>query len=361
MTEYALTQGHSSVALTPPFTQKYGNYEGDFVQAMRSVGIDFRDKIIADGALHRFSTDKKGQKDGWYVFYGMAGAFGDWRQDIHEKWSPELNGLLHQDQNTLRQQRKEAFRTAEEEKYQRYEETSHKAFEQWTSLSEEGESPYLLKKKVEPFGIRFNKDTLVIPLRDASGKLYSLQYIYPDGTKRFLTGGRKKSCFHHIGVLEDGNPILVCEGYATGASLYMATHQPTVISFDAGNLEPVVEELKKAYPNSPIKIYGDDDVWKDTNTGRTIAEQVTLKHNCSVVFPRFKNTETKPTDFNDLHVLEGLTTVKEQIEKALQHKVLNALNIKDLLSLEVPPRNMILRPVIPEQGLVMIHAPPRNW
>lgn len=33
------------------------------------------------------------------------------------------------------------------------------------------------------------------------------------------------------------------------------------------------------------------------------------------------------------------------------------MNIKDLLSLDVPPRDMLLGPIIPEQGLVMIHAP----
>jgi len=159
---------------------------------------------------------------------------------------------------------------------------------------------------------------VIVPLGDINGKLWSLQSIQPDGTKRFLPGGKKKGCFHHLGTFENGKPILICEGYATGASLYMATKQTAVIAFDAGNIEPVVEELKKAYPNSPLKIAGDDDRWKETNTGRTTAENTALKHGCSVVFPTFKNTGRKPTDFNDLHVLEGLEEVKAQIDKATQ-------------------------------------------
>lgn len=36
-----------------------------------------------------------------------------------------------------------------------------------------------------------------------------------------------------------------------------------------------------------------------------------------MIFPLFKNTDTKPTDFNDMFILEGKDTVKEFIEKAL--------------------------------------------
>lgn len=36
---------------------------------------------------------------------------------------------------------------------------------------------------------------------------------------------------------------------------------------------------------------------------------------------------------------------------------LKALTIRELLSLDIPPREMLLRPIILEQGLVMIHAP----
>ncbi len=152
-------------------------------------------------------------------------------------------------------------------------------------------------------------------MRDIDGKLWSLQSVAPDDTKRFLPGGRKKGCFHHIGILEDGKPIVIVEGYATGASIHMATQQATVIAFDAYNLKPVVEELKKVYPNSPLIIAGDDDYWKQANVGRQKAEEAARKYACSVVFPKFKDLNTKPTDFNDLHVLEGLEVVKTQIEQ----------------------------------------------
>lgn len=313
MTEHILAQSHS-MAQTPSFVQNYLDYGEVFKKAMLDKGIHFKGEVIADGAIHRFSVGQKGHKDGWYVFYGLAGAFGDWSRDIHEKWSVSNKIIPGLDKEDLFRQIEKAKKIAEEERLQKQEETAKFALEKWQSLSEAGESPYLTRKQIKPTGIRFNKGFLVIPLRDTSGKLWSLQSIQPDGTKRFLPGGRKKGCFHTIGTLEDGRPIIISEGYATGASIYMATHQPTVIAFDVGNIESVIEELKKAYPKSSILIAGDDDVWKETNIGRITAEQITLKHGCSVVFPTFNNSETKPTDFNDLHVLEGLTAVKKHIE-----------------------------------------------
>lgn len=309
-------QGHMRVALTPPLVQKHWEAESEFIDTMRQSGILFREELIADGAIHRFSTGKKAHKDGWYVFYGLAGAFGDWSQDIHEKWSLRNESLSYQDQERLRQQIEKAKKSADEERTQRHEETALRALAKWGSLSETGQSSYLLNKKVEAFGVRFNGEHLVIPLRDITGKLWSLQWIAPDGTKRFLTGGRKKGCFHHIGVLEDGKPILITEGYATGASIHMATQNATVVAFDAGNLDPILEELKKAYPKSPLIIAGDDDRWKENNTGRIKAEEAAQKYNCRVVFPNFKDLSTQPTDFNDLHILEGLQGVKAQIEQA---------------------------------------------
>lgn len=329
----------------------------EFEEAMLRERVDFRGEVIADGAIHRFASGGKGSEDAWYVFFGMAGAFGDWSRDIREKWSVSNGNLSYEDKKKLSQQIEEARKASEEEIGATHNEGALKALAKWTPLSQTGQSPYLQAKKVEAFGVRFTRDSIVIPLRDSAGKLWSLQWIYADGAKRFLAGGRKKGCFHHIGALEDGKPIYVTEGYATGASVYMATHQATVIAFDAGNLDPVIGELKKAYPKNPIIIAGDDDIWKDHNTGREKAEGAARKYGCRVVFPKFKDVNTKPTDFNDLMILEGIEEVKAQINFAFKETTIKSLNLRELLLMEIPPREMILDPIIPEQGLVMIHAP----
>lgn len=361
MDETRLQEKRGGSSFTPILS---GNYTQNFIEAMDKAGVPFKENIIGDGTIHRFSTGNRGHKDGWYVFHGLAGAFGDWSRDIHEKWSLQGESLPPQDKEKLSEQIRRTQEHAKKEKLRKYEETAILALEKWNSFSEIGISPYLEKKKVKPFGVRFRQNYLIIPLKDAAGKLWSLQWIGPEGTKRFLPGGRKKGCFHSIGKLEDGKPFIIVEGYATGASITMATGWPTVIAFDAGSLGPVIEELKRVYPKSPLLIAGDEDCWKERNIGREKAEEAAHKYGCSLVFPQFKNTETHPTDFNDLHVLEGLEVVKYQIEHAPLIISESQINPHSPLQANpepepLPVKNTLL-PVLP-MTLDMLPTPFQPW
>jgi putative DNA primase/helicase len=330
----------------------------NFQIAMQEAGIICKEQIIADGALHRFSPDGKGNPDAWYVFYGMAGAFGDWSQGIKEKWSTKSQGLSPQQKLELQQQIDNAKKASNEERERKHTEISEQASREWQNLAECGQSTYLTKKQVSAFGIRFGIGGIAIPLYDVNGKLWSLQKIYDDGSKRFLTGGRKKGCFHHLGALKNGESIYVVEGYSTGTSVYSATNQTTVIAFDAGNIDPVIGELNAKYPNSSITIAADNDQWKEYNTGKEAAEAAAKKWNCNVALPHFKDCTTHPTDFNDLMLLEGKEEVNRQLKThVISQSVLRPINVRDLLSLDIPPRQMILAPIIPAQGLVMLYAP----
>ncbi|MEQ3723493.1 PriCT-2 domain-containing protein [Alcanivorax sp.] len=81
---------------------------------------------------------------------------------------------------------------------------------------------------------------LVVPMRDAAGKLWSVQVIKAGGTKLFPRYGRKKGCFHVIGDLDKAELVGFSEGYATSASVYeMGTGWPVVCCFDSGNMLPV--------------------------------------------------------------------------------------------------------------------------
>ncbi len=42
----------------------------EFQNAMHTSGIVCKEAIIADGQLHRFANNGKGDKDGWLVFHG---------------------------------------------------------------------------------------------------------------------------------------------------------------------------------------------------------------------------------------------------------------------------------------------------
>jgi len=290
-------------------------YTQEFEKAMRQAGVDLTDKIIADGKIHRFKPSGKGNPNCWYVFYGMAGAFGDWKQGIKEKWSTKNPSLTPKQREQMQEQAEKARKSLQEEISRKNQEAAKRALKDWHSFAEAGQSPYLTNKKVDAVAVRFGDGFIAIPIKDVEGKLWSYQKIYPNGKKYLLEGGRKKGCFHTLGMLEDQKPIYVTEGYATGASVYMATGIATVVAIDSGNLDPVIAALKEKYPKSGIIIAGDDDCWKDgvSNAGRKAAEAVSKKHRCKAAFPNFKNTETKPSDWNDLHVLEGIEAVQQQM------------------------------------------------
>ncbi len=136
-----------------------------------------------------------------------------------------------------------------------------------------------------------------------------------------IKGARKRGCFYNIGSVYDTETLLICEGFATGSSIYQATQISTVVAFDAGNFEPVISSIRARFPDKQIIICADNDQWKDKNVGVESAKTVANKHNCKFVWPEFTETVCKgkkPTDFNDLHVLQGIEEVKAQLSKVFQ-------------------------------------------
>ena len=73
----------------------------------------------------------------------------------------------------------------------------------------------------------------------------------------------------------------------------------------------VAKKFRNHYPNTEMVICADSD-----HIGIKKAKEVGKIINAIVVFPIFKDISTNPTDFNDLHRLEGFEAVKEQITKA---------------------------------------------
>ena len=65
-----------------------------------------------------------------------------------------------------------------------------------------------------------------------------------------------------------------------------------------------------------IIIAADDDRFGETNPGRMAAD--TVSKLASAIFPVFSSHEGHPTDWNDLHAIEGLEAVKKQIKEYAQ-------------------------------------------
>jgi putative DNA primase/helicase len=203
------------------------------------------------------------------------------------------------------------------------------------------EHPYLARKGVRSFGLRVgeyrgHRNSLLLPLRLIDGTLTSLQAIFEnaspmmDGRDRdYLPGGQKMGAFHMIGGKPSGHEpvILVGSGYATCASAHMATGHCTAVAFDDSSLRAVAVALRNVYPAALIVILADDDCWHDDpkkpNSGRVNGGQAAQAAAGMLAIPQFADVTGKPTDFNDLHQLEGLDAVRAQIEAVMPRKAAN--------------------------------------
>lgn len=147
-----------------------------FSTAMQAAGLAPPDTIEADGSLHRFSTSgKRGDDSGWYVLHPdgvAAGVFGCWRNGLSQSWSSKPDTAMTQAERDAHRQRIRAMRAQRDaEQAQRQQQASQTAAALWQAAAPAMQHEYLARKGIQPHGARCDGLRLVIPLRDADGKL----------------------------------------------------------------------------------------------------------------------------------------------------------------------------------------------
>jgi len=265
----------------------------EFIEALQTAGLAMvKPAIIADGRLHRYRVDgdKAGSLNGWYVLHLEAqpfGAFGSWKTGQSETWTATDRAHPTNAERQALQERMAAARAARDaEQAKIHAATRERAAKLWARSAPAGnDHPYLERKGVRAYGIRQLRGQIVIPLRDVDGELHSLQFIGANGKKVLLTGGRKRGCYHALGRPE--RALCICEGYATGATIHMATGHATAVAFDAGNLEPVARALRGKFPRLPMVICADNDTGTPGNPGLTAANAAALAVGAAVAVPTF--------------------------------------------------------------------------
>jgi len=198
----------------------------------------------------------------------------------------------------------------------KYAEAATRCNESWDKAQPASdEHPYLKDKQVKAHSLKQDADgNLLVPVR-INRLITSIQTIHSNGDKRFHFGGEIKSGYHVIG--KATNVVLVGEGFATMAAAFEATTYCSVVAFNAGNLSPVAKIIREKFPQATIVIIADNDQWTEGNPGIRKAKAAAQAINAHVAIPEFKDASTKPTDMNDLFILEGSEVVKQQIEKSL--------------------------------------------
>jgi putative DNA primase/helicase len=288
-----------------------------------SRGLILPDYPIGDGAIHRCDVEGKGGKgDGAYLLHldGIpAGGCENHKDGIGwENWRADLGREITPDEESAHRQRIKAIQAQREaDQLTRRQAAAAEAARRLQDAQPSVDHPYSTTKGVQAHGLRTDAaGRLLVPMRDTAGNLHSLQTITADGDKRFLSGGRVTDCYHAIGKPKD-RVLIVCEGWATGASIHEATGQAVAVAFNAGNLEAVALALRAKYPALKITIAADDDHLTTGNPGITNATAAAQAVGGCVAVPVFPlGRPDKATDFNDLHKLAGLDAVRACIEAA---------------------------------------------
>jgi putative DNA primase/helicase len=322
------------------------NYD-DVLAQLRACGLVVDRLDVDSHKITRCKVEGDHEKRGWYRLFSLgdliAGAYGIWSANDPQSFKVELpkaeRKVLTADQiAAIKAKQETEKKRAEAERAREIERAALQASVWWRKLQDAGASGYMAKKgfdATELFGARVSPSgNLVVPVQDTTGKTFGLQVIMAKknrhGRDKDFTppGLAKKGHFFQLGLVQRGGTVLLCEGFATGASLRKATGLPVVVAFDAGNLTPVAMAIHKAHRKDVrILVCADDDYLTDAKTGknpgRDAAQTAALAVEGAVVWPAFpgerSTTEKGPTDFNDLHVHPdgGLQAVRAQVEAAL--------------------------------------------
>ncbi|XTI72734.1 toprim domain-containing protein [Acidithiobacillus sp. AC3] len=285
----------------------------EFAAALASGGIELApgQAIIADGRLHRvrLTNDRPGQKTGWYRLHAdcpPAGAGGDWRTGCRVNWcSKRPERLSPAERDALRQriQREQAEREAEEQA--RHREAAQRGAWAWNHAQPaDARHPYLVRKRLAPGIARQRGASLVLPILDFGGYLRGVQYVQPDGQKRFLAGMKKSAAWIPAGTRPDGSrPLWIAEGWGTACALQsMRPAVCCIAALDAGNLASVAIEARKRWPSLDIVVCPDFD-----KIGRQKGREAAEKARARIVPPP---AETSPGATDWLDVLNARQGVR---------------------------------------------------
>lgn len=300
---------------------------------MRSHGLE-------PGALklgmNRFSGAGKSSKNkaGWCRLFddGLGAVFGDWSTDLRVVWQAKRDKPYTQtEKEAFKRQCAEAKAQAEAEQKARQDEAAQEAKRIFgESKPASASHPYLAKKGIKPHGARIHNGDLLIPLRDGK-EIISIQTIKPDGDKLFLKDGRVRGGYFSIGSMKNASALCLCEGFATGASIFEATGHPVAVAFNDGNLELVAKAMREKFPDVKIIVCADDDYKTNGNSGLTKATVAAQSIGGFLAVPVFGDDRPDgATDYNDLLAHRGLEAVAECIERAVEPEPVDVAGVANV-------------------------------
>ena len=255
----------------------------------------------SDGEIHRLDhpDGRRGNQRLWYVLHPDFAVHGDWGTDErHLVFSDTRPDPIAA---TKARERVEAVRKARQQQRKAQQDAvAETCRREWQHLrAADSMHPYLVRKGIGPGGLRQSGASLVVPLTDGR-RLVNVQKISTNGGKLFTAGGQVRGCFCLVGTIDPVGTLLICEGYATGATLYHETGHPVACAMNAGNLLPVAQTLRARYPHITLIVAADNDRHTPGNPGLHKARQAAITVEAQLMWPDFPCASCRCTDYNDL-------------------------------------------------------------
>lgn len=306
--------------------------EQQFFSFMRSIDAEPTElsSLQIDGTIHRYKLrgDKDGEYSGAYCIFSDGDIPAGWAEDWHTGHSvswcfntsgmkPELRDKYNSPEfrENMRKKQEAERKERERKEKERANRTAQWCADRVKMLPPAPEDhPYLQKKRIFPYsallengGDYAGQNALAIPLTDIHSNIRGLQYILPDGIKRYERGIGLHGVFWSIALDtltgSDKDTILLGEGFATMAKVYELTGYPCVAGLSCYGLKPAAEALHEKFPKARIIIMADNDreveQKRDYNPGIEHAKklvQAGLAYDA--VWPEFEPDE-EGTDWDD--------------------------------------------------------------
>ena len=329
-----------------------------FLDAMRLHGLKPKGLPILDGKLHYVpvegnkGTETSGAYKGFYEGRRPAGAIynykqggwvGSWKADGESKTltAEEMVALSRQ-----------AAELAAARNLERIERENAGAAEAKAILAgagpADGSHPYLQAKGVPAVGLFVaapgqtvlvrGEDgverryaiggRLIVPLRSVeTGELRNVQTIAADGTKLYLAGAQKAGTALILGDVRAGESVAIAEGYATAATVHVATGMAVAMALDTSNLGPVARELRRQDGGRALYMAADNDHHLPLrekplpNAGKDKAKKVAADVGAVVLLPDpvpLRVEAGKGTDWNDAAAHRGIDAVAAAIRSGMR-------------------------------------------
>jgi len=315
----------------------YG-FQSALESAMQAHGFTIKGQINYNThriQRHKSASRPRGGKDLFVALHEDRGAtFGDWHdRDGWVTWWHDDGERLPDLQKQL--ERAAIRRELDKRRQAARQHAELRAWRFWCSTyltTDTVDHPYVIHKRIRAYYARhikhhrWIKDVLVIPIRDVNYVMHTVQVIKWNhykrkDFKRFWKGTSPAGKMVWLSEkLPDGynGKIRICEGYATGCTIYEATLEPVVCALNAYNIPLVAVALQKRYPLAILIVCADNDAWDVKNPGVSAAMDAMHKTGCIMRLPDFEaylpnSVISQPTDFNDLLYIAGMDEVERQL------------------------------------------------